>query len=156
MRVIRYLTDSHPAGRIICTAVLREAWATLPESSNRPLPATLAQSRNLAHASLETAVCWRLAKFGWPFLGLPFLPHTTMAVRSPPTRTKYPASPPPSRAFSLFSCQLAVGCQIKCLSLSLSSLSSFRFAVCLPRSIICLGCCSGDIVVASHYRCHDV
>ena len=38
------------------TAVLREAWATLPESSSRPLPATLAQSRNLAHASLETAV----------------------------------------------------------------------------------------------------
>ena len=37
-------------------AVLREAWATLPESSSRPLPATLAQSRNLAHASLETAV----------------------------------------------------------------------------------------------------
>ena len=41
-----------------CTAVLREAWATLPESSSWPLPAaaTLAQSRNLAHASLETAV----------------------------------------------------------------------------------------------------
>ena len=28
----------------------------LPESSSRPLTATLAQSRNLAHASLETAV----------------------------------------------------------------------------------------------------
>ena len=28
----------------------------LPESSSRPLPATLAQSRNLAHASHETAV----------------------------------------------------------------------------------------------------
>ena len=40
----------------LCTAVLREAWATLPESSSRPLPATLAQTRNLAHASLETAV----------------------------------------------------------------------------------------------------
>ena len=39
------------------TAVLREAWATLPKSSSRPLPASLAQSRNLAHASLETAVC---------------------------------------------------------------------------------------------------
>ena len=39
-----------------CTAVLREAWARLPESSSRPLQATLAQSRNLAHASLETAV----------------------------------------------------------------------------------------------------
>ena len=38
------------------TAVSREAWATLPESSSRPLPATLAQSRNLAHASLKTAV----------------------------------------------------------------------------------------------------
>ena len=38
------------------TAVLREAWAMLPESSSRPLAATLAQSRNLAHASLETAV----------------------------------------------------------------------------------------------------
>ena len=38
------------------TAVLREGWATLPESSSWPLPATLAQSRNLAHASLETAV----------------------------------------------------------------------------------------------------
>ena len=40
----------------LLTAVLREAWATLPESSSRPLPATLAQSRNLAHASLKTAV----------------------------------------------------------------------------------------------------
>ena len=40
----------------ISTAILREAWATLPESSSRPLPATLAQSRNLAHASLGTAV----------------------------------------------------------------------------------------------------
>ena len=29
------------------TAVLREAWATLPEISSRPLPATLAQSRNI-------------------------------------------------------------------------------------------------------------
>ena len=28
----------------------------LPKSSSRPLPATLARSRNLAHASLETAV----------------------------------------------------------------------------------------------------
>ena len=43
---------------VVCTAVLREAWATLPESSSRPLPATLAQSRNLAHASLETAVLY--------------------------------------------------------------------------------------------------
>ena len=34
----------------INTAVSREAWAMLP------LPATLAQSHNLAHASLETAV----------------------------------------------------------------------------------------------------
>ena len=32
------------------------AWATLPKSSSRPLLATLARSRNLAHASLETAV----------------------------------------------------------------------------------------------------
>ena len=40
----------------LLTAVLREAWATLPESSSRPLQATLAQSRNLAHASLKTAV----------------------------------------------------------------------------------------------------
>ena len=38
------------------TVVLRDAWAKLPDSSSRPLPATLAQSRNLAHASLETAV----------------------------------------------------------------------------------------------------
>ena len=38
------------------TAVLTEAWATLPESSSRPLAATLALSRNLAHATLETAV----------------------------------------------------------------------------------------------------
>ena len=38
------------------TAVMREAWAMLPESSSWPLPATPAQSRNLAHASLETAV----------------------------------------------------------------------------------------------------
>ena len=38
------------------TAVLREAWAPLPESSSRPLTATLAQSRILDHASLETAV----------------------------------------------------------------------------------------------------
>ena len=29
----------------------------LPESSSRPLPAKMAHSRNLAHASLETAVC---------------------------------------------------------------------------------------------------
>ena len=28
----------------------------LPKSSSRPLPAILAQSRNLAHASLKTAV----------------------------------------------------------------------------------------------------
>ena len=42
------------------TAVLREAWAMLPESSSRPLLATLAQSRNLAHASLKTAVAERL------------------------------------------------------------------------------------------------
>ena len=28
----------------------------LPESSSRPLPAKMAHSRNLAHASLETAV----------------------------------------------------------------------------------------------------
>ena len=35
---------------------MREAWATLPESSSQPLPATPAQSRNLAHASLKTAV----------------------------------------------------------------------------------------------------
>ena len=39
-----------------CTAVSREAWATMPESSSRPLLATLAQSRTLAHASLETTV----------------------------------------------------------------------------------------------------
>ena len=38
------------------TAILIEAWATLPESSSWPLPATMAQTRNLAHASLETAV----------------------------------------------------------------------------------------------------
>ena len=42
--------------REACTAVLREAWTRLPESSSRPLPAILAQTRNLAHASLETAV----------------------------------------------------------------------------------------------------
>ena len=35
---------------------MREAWATLPESSSQPLPATLARTRNLAHASLKTAV----------------------------------------------------------------------------------------------------
>ena len=40
-------------GKTNSTAVLREPWATLPESSSRPL---LAQTRNLAHASLETAV----------------------------------------------------------------------------------------------------
>ena len=38
------------------TAVLREAWATLPEGISLPLPATLAQTRNLAHSLLETAV----------------------------------------------------------------------------------------------------
>ena len=43
------------------TAVLREAWATLPESSSRPLLATLAQSRNLAQALLETTVCCQFA-----------------------------------------------------------------------------------------------
>ena len=42
--------------KTVTTAVLREAWATLPESSSLPLPATLAQTRNLAHASLETAL----------------------------------------------------------------------------------------------------
>ena len=39
-----------------CTAALSEARTTLPESSSRPLPAKMAHSRNLAHASLETAV----------------------------------------------------------------------------------------------------
>ena len=38
------------------TAALSEARTTLPESSSRPLPAKTAHSRNLAHASLETAV----------------------------------------------------------------------------------------------------
>ena len=51
---------THPISFFDYTAVLREAWATLPESSSRPLPATLAQSRNLAHASLKTAVLWQL------------------------------------------------------------------------------------------------
>ena len=40
----------------MCTAALSEASTTLPESSSRPLPAKMAHSRNLAHASLETAV----------------------------------------------------------------------------------------------------
>ena len=44
------------------TAVSREAWTMLPESSSWPLMATLAKSRNLAHASLKTAV----AKSGPP------------------------------------------------------------------------------------------
>ena len=34
----------------------------LPESSSRPLPAALAQSRNLAHASLKTAVQCNMSK----------------------------------------------------------------------------------------------
>ena len=55
---------------LLLTAVLREAWATLPESSSRPLPATLAQSRNLAHASLETAVAEPLYR---SFLSEPFI-----------------------------------------------------------------------------------
>ena len=38
------------------TAALSEARTTLPESSSRPLPAKMAHARNLAHASLETAV----------------------------------------------------------------------------------------------------
>ena len=39
------------------TAALSEARTTLPESSSRPLPAKrAAHSRNVAHASLETAV----------------------------------------------------------------------------------------------------
>ena len=38
------------------TAALSEAGTTLPESSSRPLLAKTAHSRNLAHASLETAV----------------------------------------------------------------------------------------------------
>ena len=42
--------------RPLPTAVLSEARTTLPESSSRPLPAKMAHSRNLAHASLETAV----------------------------------------------------------------------------------------------------
>ena len=40
----------------VCTAALSEARTTLPESSSRPLPAKTAHSRNLALASLETAV----------------------------------------------------------------------------------------------------
>ena len=39
-----------------CTAVLREAWATLLEGNSGPLPATVATTWNLAHPSLETAV----------------------------------------------------------------------------------------------------
>ena len=50
------LTLNIMAWNLLCTAVLREAWVTLPESSSRPLLATLAQTHNLAHASLETAV----------------------------------------------------------------------------------------------------
>ena len=52
----RCIRRCKPTPCLVRTAVLREAWATLPESSSQPLPATLAQSRNLAHASLETAV----------------------------------------------------------------------------------------------------
>ena len=47
----------------VCTAVSREAWATLPESSSRLLPATLAPTHNLAHASLKTAVQYLSAGF---------------------------------------------------------------------------------------------
>ena len=49
MRTIKYFDNG-------TTAVLSEAWTTLPETSSQPLLATLAHSRNLAHASLETAV----------------------------------------------------------------------------------------------------
>ena len=45
---------NHP--KVRTTAALSEARTTLPESSCRPLPAKMAHSRNLAHASLETAV----------------------------------------------------------------------------------------------------
>ena len=54
-----HATPTYPSLRTLdgnTTAVSREAWATLPESSSRPLPATLALSRDLAHASLETTV----------------------------------------------------------------------------------------------------
>ena len=56
LAVTYFLSVEHNFSDIIYTVVSREAWATLPESSSRPLPATLAQSRNLAHASLEKAV----------------------------------------------------------------------------------------------------
>ena len=48
--------DQH--GQAQSTAALSEARTMLPESSSRPLPAKMAHSRNLAHASLETAVQW--------------------------------------------------------------------------------------------------
>ena len=38
------------------TAALSEARTTLPERNSRPLPAKMAHSRNLAHASLEIPV----------------------------------------------------------------------------------------------------
>ena len=41
---------------LLNTAALSEARTTLPESSSWPLPANMAHSRNLAHASPETAV----------------------------------------------------------------------------------------------------
>ena len=56
---------------------------------------------------------------------------------------KYPASLCLS-TFFLFSCQLAVCCQIKCLSLSLS------LSLCLSRSDICLS--SGGDIHRHHRR----
>ena len=55
----------------------------LPESSSRPLPATMAQSRNLAHASLETAVCMTSAFFDLfipPCQDLPLI-HKTKSMQ---------------------------------------------------------------------------
>ena len=55
----------------------------LPESSSRPLPATLAQTRNLAHASLETAVVriWQTHQYyhNWAKLDLVGLCCTTLS-----------------------------------------------------------------------------
>ena len=41
----------------------------LPKSGSQPLPATLAQSRNLAHAPLETAVGLATRRLSHHYLG---------------------------------------------------------------------------------------
>ena len=70
--------------------------------------------------SWHLQVCWRLAQFCQSLVYHSFLIPPSLSDRPQlGLNTLLPLSP--SRAFSLFSCQLAVCCQIKCLPLPLSA-----------------------------------